>query len=379
MADRLPPAAPLPADTIALHIGVHKTGTTALQAALADARPELKAHGVLYPGRRKAHHGAATAILARESSWAGQVQPPPDPRVFERVARTARRHRGRVVISSEGFCEADDQVAEHIVTALGRDRTHVVVALRRLSDLLYSSWQQYLKAGRTRPYDKWLTAILDPDYDGSVTPSFWRRNDHGAVVQRWARLLGPRNVTVLILEDVSQEALFVSFAELLGLPPATLTARMPPSSNRSMTAAEAELVRRLNRAVRGALDGPTYEDLIRNGVIPAITNGRSPAVDEARLPTPDWALDAAAERAAGHVAMIRACGATVLGDVDALAVRGVAAAPVDMSTLDQVPTAAVVEVLASAVRARAAIGRRGDPLEPVRAVRNKLARRIPYL
>ena len=57
MPDRLPHAAPLPADVIGLHIGIHKTGTTALQAALADARPELTTHGVLYPGRRTAQHG----------------------------------------------------------------------------------------------------------------------------------------------------------------------------------------------------------------------------------------------------------------------------------------------------------------------------------
>ena len=66
MADRLPHTDPLPADAIALHIGIHKTGTTALQAALADARPELAAHGVLYPGRRTAQHGAAMAVLGEQ-------------------------------------------------------------------------------------------------------------------------------------------------------------------------------------------------------------------------------------------------------------------------------------------------------------------------
>ena len=37
----LPDVPPLPADAVLLHIGVHKTGTTAIQAALAAARPDL--------------------------------------------------------------------------------------------------------------------------------------------------------------------------------------------------------------------------------------------------------------------------------------------------------------------------------------------------
>jgi hypothetical protein len=82
MADRLPPAAPLPGDAIALHIGIHKTGTTALQAALADARPELAAHGVLYPGRKTAQHGAAMAVLERPWGWSGKGGKAPNPRVF---------------------------------------------------------------------------------------------------------------------------------------------------------------------------------------------------------------------------------------------------------------------------------------------------------
>ena len=66
MADGLPACVPLPERAICLHIGVHKTGTTALQAALAAARPELRRNGVSYPGSRVAPRcgdGGAGAIL----------------------------------------------------------------------------------------------------------------------------------------------------------------------------------------------------------------------------------------------------------------------------------------------------------------------------
>ena len=55
-------ADPLPADAILLHLGFHKTGTTALQSAFAASRPQLLEHGVLYPGRRRSHHPAAMAM-----------------------------------------------------------------------------------------------------------------------------------------------------------------------------------------------------------------------------------------------------------------------------------------------------------------------------
>jgi hypothetical protein len=377
MADRLPPAAPLPGDAIALHIGIHKTGTTALQAALVDARPELAAHGVLYPGRKTAQHGAAMAVLERPWGWSGKGGKAPNPRVFERIAREARRHRGRVLISSEQFCEADDRMAARVVAGLGADRTHVIVALRSLGRLLPSSWQQYLKYGRTTTYERWLKTMFDPEYDGSMTPTFWRRNDHGALVARWTDLLGPDRVTVLVLEEVAEEALFVAFAELLDVPAGVLTSRMHQSPNRSMSAVETEFLRRVNRAVKDSVDWRDYEDYVRDGVAAAIVSGRRPATDEPRLHTPDWALDAAAGRGAADVATIRASGARVLGNLDALAVRVASTPRVPRSELDTLTTDAVVEVVANYVLAQSGKPRPRDPWEPVHRVRNGIAARLP--
>ena len=53
----------LPPQAVLLHIGPHKTGTTAVQSALASARPRLKTAGVLYPGR--ADHPAVQEAFNR--------------------------------------------------------------------------------------------------------------------------------------------------------------------------------------------------------------------------------------------------------------------------------------------------------------------------
>ena len=98
-----------------LHIGVHKTGTTAIQAALADARTDLAANGVRYPGKLQAHHRAALAVLGRPWGWNARGGAVLDTEHFDKLAKRANAYSGRVVISSEFFCEADEETARTVV------------------------------------------------------------------------------------------------------------------------------------------------------------------------------------------------------------------------------------------------------------------------
>ena len=82
------------------------------------------------------------------------------------------------------------------IDGLGRDRTHVVVTLRPLTKILPSSWQQYLKGGSTRRFETWLEGVLADPPDPTITPTFWQRQDHAALVQRWADDVGVDNLTV---------------------------------------------------------------------------------------------------------------------------------------------------------------------------------------
>lgn len=379
VADGLPDAATLPDQAICLHIGVHKTGTTALQAALADARDDLAAHHVTYPGRRLAHHGPAMAVLGRPWGWSGRGGQTTDPAVFDSLARQVRRQRGRVMISSEQFCEADDAAAARVVDGFGADRTHVVIGLRNLGRLLPSSWQQYLKYGQTMDYQRWLARMFDPAGPGRTTPTFWRRNDHAALVRRWAGLVGPDQVVVLVLDDVGPAAQFVAFAQLLGLPAQVLLERADLAPNRSMTAVEAEVLRRLNVAVKSGLSWPAYERLVRDGVATTLL-GRVPAPDEPRLSTPGWALDAAAERGAATTAAIRDTGVVVVGDLDRLDRRLPEGPAVPAAVLETLATDDVVATLAAAILA---VGATAPPpsrtRELVGRVRRGAVRRIPGL
>lgn len=348
MGGPLPPAEVLPEDAVLLHIGVHKTGTTAIQAALADAREELAALGVRYPGKLQAQHRAALAVLGRPWGWNNRGGAVLDREHFDRLCARVAEHPGRVVISSEFFCEAPEDVAREVVSGLGDRRVHVVVTLRNLGRLLPSSWQQYLKYGLTTDYEPWLQDVFATPGVSRMSPTFWKRHAHGAVVERWARAVGADHMSVLVLEDVDRSAVFVAFAQMLGIDPQVLVSRMDLTSNRSMTAAEAELLVRLNARVKQQMDWSEYVAVVRRGVARGMVEGREPSADEPRLTTPGWALDAAAVEGRVAADAITASGVRVLGDVEALAVR----VPDDEGgPVDRIPIDAAVEALAAMVEA----------------------------
>ena len=338
-------------DGVLLHIGVHKTGTTALQAAFADAREDLLARDVRYPGKLQAQHRAALALLGRPWGWNARGGSVMDRKHFDSLVRRVARHDGRAVISSEFFCEAPEDKAKETIDALGGPgKVTVVVTLRNLGRLLPSSWQQYLKYGLTTAYEPWLEDVFATPGSSKISPTFWRRHDHGAVVTRWTQAAGAHNVNVLVLEDVDRSAQFRAFAQMLAVPEDVLVSRMDLTSNRSMTAAEAELLVRLNARVKKQMQWTDYVQLVRRGVALRMVEDREPDPSEPRLATPAWALDAAAVQGASSVATIKQLGVNVFGDVDALATR-VPESKDPSAPPSEIPVDAAVEAVVAVIEA----------------------------
>ena len=274
-----------------------------------------------------------------------------DRRHFDTLVRRTANYDGRIVISSEFFCEAPQDKAIETVEALGGpDKVTVVVTLRNLGALLPSSWQQYLKYGLTTSYEKWLEDVFAEPGSSKISPTFWRRHDHGAVITRWAQAVGASNIRVLVLEDVDRSAQFRAFTQMMGVPDEVLVSRMDLTSNRSMTAAEAELLVRLNKRVKKQMQWTDYVRLVRRGVALRMVEGRDPGPDEPRLVTPDWALDAAAVQGALSVETIASLGVEVYGNLETLGVR----APSSLehaSSPDQMPIDAAVAAVAAVIDA----------------------------
>jgi hypothetical protein len=299
-----------------LHIGPHKTGTTAIQRALQDARQELRAKGVVYPGRGPSHIRAACAVVGVNGLIGA---PPPHIRAWERLVKEVDRAGDRrVVISSEFFDMADDVTARRVVEALGGDRVHVVVTLRPLAKILPSAWQQAVRSNLATGYGRWLRRIFREPVRGRHYEVFWYRHSHDALIRRWADIVGPDRLTVVVLDETDRDMLLHTFERMLALPRATLSF-VGGGTNRGLTRAETELVLRINRlAHKRKWSRRAYGRYMRLGVIRHLQVGRVPPSDEPRIETPRWALQRAAEIGSKSAAAIRASGVRVVGDLESL-------------------------------------------------------------
>jgi hypothetical protein len=305
----------LPEGGLLLHIGPHKTGTTAIQGALRQARPAMAEQGVVYAGTVRQHQMAALALTGGVGLTGDRVADPKDWELLVEQANEARDQR--VIVSSEYFDEADDAAARKAVKQLGGERVHVVVTLRPLAKILPSAWQQYVRNGVRKAYSVWLDGLLNqPPYDWP-SPSFWRRHRHADLVDRWARIVGPENVLVIVVDEADRDALMRTFERIVGLPVGLLEAETG-WTNRSLTAAETELVRAVNFKFRKRKwPEPIYNRVIRLGTIDRMQR-RRPRPDEPAIATPKWAIDRANELAAEASARIAASGVHVLGDLATL-------------------------------------------------------------
>ncbi len=310
-------SSPLPDGVRLLHIGPHKTGTTTMQAAFHQNREPLAAQGVHYPGNR-AH--PMTAVMAAASGRAvPSSQPDAARNRWHRLAEEVRASEARaVVLSSEFFCEADDTRIRAILDDLAADPVHVVITLRPLVRIFGSQWQQYMQNRMVISYETWLDAMLNKPEDGTVTPSFWKRHRHDRLVRRWADAVGADNLTVIVVDESDRRMLVRTFEELLGLTDGTLEPR-DPGANRSLTYAEAELLRAFNRSyLDHGWSHADYTRLVRFGAARHLQQ-RRPAADEPRVLTPAWAVERGSEIGAEMVTGIRATGVRVIGSLEVLA------------------------------------------------------------
>ncbi|MFF8974051.1 hypothetical protein [Streptomyces sp. NPDC014995] len=325
-----PPGA-LPAGTRLLHIGPHKTGTTAVQGALFAAKERMPAYGVEFPATSRHPMQAVLAACARPG-MIGDTTPTERhwTRLVEQVCATGR---STSVVSSEFFADApDDATVARIVEQLGGDRVHVLVTLRPLVRIMPSQWQQYVQNGLRMGYEEWLEHMLRKAPYEKPNPSFWRRHRHDRLVERWARVVGADRVTVVVVDDRDRDGLMRAFETLLGLP-TRLLEPVPDTANRSLTLGETEMLRHLNREFRGnGLPDELYSKLVRNGAVMHMKNACSPTPRDVKISTPAWAVEAAAAIGAEMSGRIGAMGVWVIGDPDLLAavpepVRGAAGEP----------------------------------------------------
>jgi hypothetical protein len=169
--------------TLIIHIGVHKTGTSAVQLTFQQNPLALATGGVLYPaaGRPKdpafafGHHELPWMTLGRRVSSASLFE--------ELLEEISKSQAHTVVLSSEEFDRLDDNQALAIARLLP-GKKKIVFYYRRQSDVLQGMYgTEACFVGEMRPiadYAKTLTSELN----------------YLRLARRWASAVGKDNLII---------------------------------------------------------------------------------------------------------------------------------------------------------------------------------------
>lgn len=337
----------LPARSVLLHVGPHKTGTTSVQAKLAAARGELREHGVLYPGPRGAHHAEARAFVGSPEGFAGDG-PPLQTKAWKRLTRIARESDEKVVLSSEFFSWASLEDLTRLGDELDLDAVHVLIAARNCGRLALSGWQQGVSSGNRGSLAEWLEERFRREEAGTGGSNFWFRYDPAALVERWSTVLDLDRIHVVVLDESDHGLLPATFEQLLDLPAGLVADQPTDQHNRSLTAPEIEIVRSTGDVMRDELSWDEYSLLFRTGVGRQLIYSRTPAPDEVRTALPAWAVDQAGRETESTIARLLASGAHLVGDVTNLRAT---LSPGEPVAVESVPVELAVHAVAGSMKA----------------------------
>ena len=303
----------LPPGARALHIGPHKTGTTAVQASLHAARADLERQGVYYASEGRHAMTAALAALQLPDPWSDEREPPQRWK-WERVLAMIRRTKAdRVVIGSEFYSDGEPTAIKRLVDELDPARIHIVVTLRPIARIIPSQWQQWVQNLWTMPLDTFVRDLLEKP-EGQAGGPFWRRHRHDLLIRRWAEIVGPERVTAIAL-DGDHEMVLRGVRAPPGLELGTLHP-VTSITNRSMTLTEIEVIRAFNHAYKTEkLSRRLYTRVMRFGAS-TLMESRPPSLDEPKIELPAWSPEPIQAIERQIIDGVRSSGVRIVGTSD---------------------------------------------------------------
>ncbi|HLY57280.1 MAG TPA: hypothetical protein VKS60_17080 [Stellaceae bacterium] len=134
---------------LVIHMGMPKTGTTALQKGLAAAADELLRHGIFYPDEYRNSEGIAHHALPNEIMKRCDLSGPQATKFMELVRASSAP---RILISSEAFTNLLSQSSIFAFLELIREcakqrPVRLVIACRRVDSFLESMYLHSVKVG----------------------------------------------------------------------------------------------------------------------------------------------------------------------------------------------------------------------------------------
>ena len=232
---------------VLIHIGGPKTGTTAIQTALAENRHALNGRGFLYPGTGK-NQQASLFPLKRIAGFQNFISG--DPSLWGQLVDEVNQWEGVVLLSSEVLISVPTDVVNEIVDTIGTSQIEILITGRSLHELVVSQWQEAIKAGDTISLREYANEIArGPKNATDSSLIFWLVADYVTPIQRWSQRLGIENIILQCVDIAKPDATLRSFEQIAEIPSGLLGTSPQNPVNQSLTYAEAELIRSSNQIV----------------------------------------------------------------------------------------------------------------------------------
>lgn len=305
----------LPPGTRLIHVGPQKTGSTTIQSLMFAARDRLREYGVVYAGED---------ARPRRAGWAiglpgGPRERPPLTAWQQLVDQVAAAGDDRVLISDENYARAKSSQIRRIVTELGAGRHHVLLFARRLDTFLPSQWQERVKYGMTASFEEWLERVLGDNPKDWEHWHVWQGHNTAALVERWARVAGSENVTLVIADEQDRTQLTTVFCQLLGLPAEVLgTVKFAGLANPSLSWAEAEVMRQLMALYSAAGHSKHECTLMGKELLAGLRAAPAVAGSPRRAVLPAWAYQRAADLSHQRIEQLQTLPVRIVGSPEQL-------------------------------------------------------------
>jgi hypothetical protein len=355
-----------------VHIGMPKTGTSYLQAALLHNRAVLTEQGLdLVPSTKR--EAFELMLLVRD-----RYDPTLDPvSVHDSLARfpalLTRAPGARAVISQESLAAARPPQIRRLLDACGERDVHVIATVRDLARQLPSLWQQAVKSGGTATYEGFLLRARARE-QGGIDRNPWIHLDICAILQRWAEAVGPARIHVVTVPPPGAPPglLLERFCRVIDVDPAGL-ARAETPSNTSLGRVQAELLRQVNTELPAELrPRQVYGNVVKRFFAAQVLAGQERRTIRVPAEFRTW-CDEVAER---QIKTISGAGYAVTGQLADLRCPDEAFSHEDALPTHPEMEAAAVGALAQMLALRAQAVRRQPTSGPPSASANGAARSV---
>jgi hypothetical protein len=302
-----------PPDTVFLHIGLHKTGTTYLQNVMRANRDGMRAQGVEFTcgAGEPVQAFAVWDLQGRRPRGSDDKRIPGSwPALVETINSSSRP---TALISEERLSLSTIKQVRKAVRSFPSSEVRVVVTVRDLGRVAVSAWQEEVKNDRTWTWREFADAIRDPGrVSRNPARGFWLRQDIVKICETWEAGVPAGSIHIVTVPQppAPPEDLLVRFASVVGFDPSVFS-ESPAWTNETVGVAATEVIRRLNERLDGQLSQRQHDQVIKLTVAPMLARRTEPV----RFTLPKDELGWVSQRAEEIVGLLASRGYPVVGDL----------------------------------------------------------------